>query len=59
MSTLNTICVVAFAIAGPRLFGLIDSTSSIGQHALWGAVFGGAGAVVAAVIQKMLEKQPA
>jgi len=44
--------VAAFAVGGPRVFGLIEHGSSLGQHAFWGAVFGGIGGVVGALIQK-------
>lgn len=55
MTAIRTVFVVGFAIAGPRILGLIDSTSSIGESAMWGAVFGAAGGLVGAVVGKLVE----
>ncbi|MHC4547587.1 MAG: hypothetical protein ACYTEZ_02330 [Planctomycetota bacterium] len=56
MSLLNMGIVAVFAIAGPRLFGLVETGSSIASHALWGAIFGGVGGVVAAMVQRLFQK---
>ena len=36
----DIIIFIIFAIIGPRMFGLIDDSTSIGMAAAWGAVFG-------------------
>ena len=48
--------VIAFALAGPSLLGLIDSSTSIGESAMWGGLFGVIGGLVGRLVAKFVEK---